>query len=313
MAKITTITNPLTGQPVQVDQLDHTAQQIDDGLNIARNVSNPNLLDNWYFGNPVDQRGGYVVPPGVPYTGASSGTTTKYYTVKSIFTYDDIKYAGFDVDGSQCNVPFYTCVRGYTGEGYGIDRFKIYSGVTGNLIVKDGCIEVSLTGLYSSLMQVFEKGAIVEGTYTLSVLTTPGLYKWTFEASKTTPATAPIGWFGIPNAYSYFNYNADGTSNLYLFDNASSETISVSAIAVKLELGDTQTLAHQDANGDWVLNEIPNYGEQLARCQRYFQLYSSADIRPAKAVDCRPTMRADPAQGTVVVNGTTYYYNNADL
>ena len=54
MAKIVTITNPLTGQPAQVDQLDHTAQQIDDGLNIARNVSNQNLLDNWYFGNLVD-------------------------------------------------------------------------------------------------------------------------------------------------------------------------------------------------------------------------------------------------------------------
>lgn len=35
MAKITTITNPLTGQPVQVDQLEHTAQQIDDGVNAA--------------------------------------------------------------------------------------------------------------------------------------------------------------------------------------------------------------------------------------------------------------------------------------
>lgn len=32
MAKITTITNPLTGQPVQVDQLDHTAQEIDDAI-----------------------------------------------------------------------------------------------------------------------------------------------------------------------------------------------------------------------------------------------------------------------------------------
>lgn len=35
MAKITTITNPLTGQPVQVDQLEHTAQQIDDGIDAA--------------------------------------------------------------------------------------------------------------------------------------------------------------------------------------------------------------------------------------------------------------------------------------
>ena len=81
----------------------------------------------------------------------------------------------------------------------------------------------------------------------------------------------------------------------------------------KLELGSQQTLAHQDENGNWVLNEIPDYGEQLARCQRYYQLYSSADKRPVKTVDCRPTMRVDPVQGTIVIDGTTYYYNSAEL
>ena len=35
MAQIVTITNPLTGQPAQVDQLDHTAQQIDDAIGRA--------------------------------------------------------------------------------------------------------------------------------------------------------------------------------------------------------------------------------------------------------------------------------------
>lgn len=32
MAQIVTITNPLTGQPVQVDELDHTAQEIDGAI-----------------------------------------------------------------------------------------------------------------------------------------------------------------------------------------------------------------------------------------------------------------------------------------
>ena len=41
--------------------------------------------------------------------------------------------------------------------------------------------------------------------------------------------------------------------------------------AVKLELGSVQTLAHQDANGAWVLNEIPDYAEQLLKCQRYLR------------------------------------------
>ena len=35
MAQIVTITNPLTGQPAQVDQLEHTAQQIDDAIGRA--------------------------------------------------------------------------------------------------------------------------------------------------------------------------------------------------------------------------------------------------------------------------------------
>lgn len=44
---------------------------------------------------------------------------------------------------------------------------------------------------------------------------------------------------------------------------------SIVPIAAKLELGAQQTLAHQDSSGAWVLNEIPDYAEQLRRCQRY--------------------------------------------
>lgn len=44
---------------------------------------------------------------------------------------------------------------------------------------------------------------------------------------------------------------------------------SLSIVAVKLELGTSQTLAHQE-NGVWVLNEIPNYAEELAKCQAYY-------------------------------------------
>jgi hypothetical protein len=40
-------------------------------------------------------------------------------------------------------------------------------------------------------------------------------------------------------------------------------------VAVKLEFGDTQTLAHKDINGKWVLNEAPSYAEQYAICKQY--------------------------------------------
>ena len=56
MAKITTITNPLTGQPVQVDQLDHTAQQIDDAIDKIASVgagSHNAIYRGKYLGNSV--------------------------------------------------------------------------------------------------------------------------------------------------------------------------------------------------------------------------------------------------------------------
>lgn len=40
-------------------------------------------------------------------------------------------------------------------------------------------------------------------------------------------------------------------------------------IAVKLELGPTQTLATQDENNDWVLNEVPDFTEQYTICAQY--------------------------------------------
>ena len=42
--------------------------------------------------------------------------------------------------------------------------------------------------------------------------------------------------------------------------------------AVKLEPGAEQTLAHQE-NGVWVLNELPNYSEELAKCKRFYQTF----------------------------------------
>ena len=83
--------------------------------------------------------------------------------------------------------------------------------------------------------------------------------------------------------------------------------------AIKLELGEQQTLAHQNGDGAWVLNELPDYGGELLRCQRYYQVYTTAAARPAKALDCRPVMRTDPVQSMVSVGGATLYANSAEL
>ena len=82
--------------------------------------------------------------------------------------------------------------------------------------------------------------------------------------------------------------------------------------AAKLELGDTQTLAHKEGD-TWVLNEIPNYATELMKCQRYYQVFKTSSMRPVEAEDFRPVMRARPALETISIGGQTYYTADANL
>ena len=176
MATIVEMINPLTGLPEQVDKLDHTAQEIDDAVGLAPQLSNPNLLDNWYFGNPVNQR---------------------------------------NVSGTIDTV------------GYFLDRWKLVSGS-----VTIGSNGITLNGTIAQILET-----AVGTDVTASALTTEGVVVASYDNnSKTISLT--------------------GTGQTF--------------VAAKLELCSTQTLAHQDENGNWQLNEIPDYGEQLRRCQRYF-------------------------------------------
>lgn len=45
--------------------------------------------------------------------------------------------------------------------------------------------------------------------------------------------------------------------------------ISINLVAAKLELGNQQTLAHKDADGNWVPNDPPNYDLQYLLCSQY--------------------------------------------
>lgn len=267
MATVVSITNPITGAVEQVDKLDHTAQQIDDAVALAPQISNPNLLDNPNFA--VNQRGNTSVP----------GSPAAYI----------------------------------------VDRWKTYGYSSATVSVLENR-HLSMNGgnapAGSSLRQIFEK-TLPAGTYTLSVKVAAcenpdsgGNYGILYARKGTTSVGSAVYIKG-PGITSKTFTVADGEVDGISIGCVNTSTIEFEC--AKLELGSQQTLAHQDANGNWVLNEIPNYGEQLLRCQRYFQLYSAADKRPAKAVDCRPVMRADPSQGTIAIDGATYYYNTAEL
>ena len=217
MATVVSITNPITGAVEQVDKLDHTAQQIDDAVALAPQLSNPNLLDNWYFANPVNQRG----------------------------------------------------QTSYTGAGYGIDRWKSSNSNLAVNLAGDGIV-LSSGSAAGYLAQYFDGGIPIEDSYTISTLVEAITVTAYFQAVYSD------GTYGkamkLAAGLNVLTVKAAKTISRVLFQVNSGSSVTVNS--AKLELGSQQTLAHQDANGNWVLNEIPDYGEQLRRCQRYFYRFN---------------------------------------
>ena len=247
--------------------MDNFNQRINETNIALQSKPNPNLLDNWYFANPVDQRGGYVVPPGVTiYRDAdltnSAGTTSVYNTVKLIErteNYDkminDAEQTVYAVSGA--------AVRGYTGTGYGIDRWKqLYDSTY--CLIQDGY--VSFYG--TDFGQMIETKIIPLNTpLTYSVLTAEGILgSITFQFDGT-PSQTVFQLIGETKFRANFIYNWGNTYTPFFLQ---TEGNVINVVAMKLELGNQQTLAHQE-NGNWVLNEIPDYGEQLRRCQYHFR------------------------------------------
>lgn len=178
---------------------------------------NPNLLDNWYFGNPVNQRGQ------TSYTGA-------VYNVDrwKILNHPlSIQTGGIKVTCSSASAQNYALQQllenPIIGEQYTISALILENTTTSGISFRNGA----------------HGGATILGT---------GLFSYTFTADSTME-TQGVG-------IQFYN-RADDNGNYFVVK------------AIKLELGSQQTLAHQE-NGAWVLNEIPDYGEQLRRCQRYY-------------------------------------------
>lgn len=188
---------------------------------VGNQHSNPNLLDNWYFIDPINQRG--IVNLDIP-----SGT-------------------------------FYWIDRWIAG--------RIGENVIGNITLEDG--GVTLNNVW--IAQPFSDHSLDGCELTASVMTSDGAV---FSGTA-------IFQYDVLSANLIFFYRAgglemyaqkrgdDGRWMLALKAFESFGTLKLKA--AKLELGPVQTLAHQDADGNWVLNDPPpNKALELAKCQRYF-------------------------------------------
>lgn len=149
--------------------------------------------------------------------------------------------------------------------GYTIDRWKIVTNGTVNLTSSG--ISYTRTASGNALAQFMTPSRVTGRSITASLLLGNGTL-----VSQTADIPAS------PVAYTYYINKTEENVNLtyylngaglFVFQISTTNDSAVVIQAAKLELGTEQTLAHQE-NGVWVLNEIPDYGEELRKCQRYY-------------------------------------------
>lgn len=283
------------------------------------NVSRPNLLDNWYFADPINQRGGYVLPPETAYYSdtdltTQAGTLSAYTKAVSV----DGVYGTITVSSTTYYVDWTKAVRGYVGAVHGMDRWRLRN--SGSTIqINEDCVSVIGNG---GIRQFIENWKILIGKQvTLSLLTKDALYTATNVYTETATTYLVGTAFGL-------NFGG-GRVDVFTREGFAS---SRDMIAMKLELGDTQTLAYQDENGNWVLNDPPpNKASELAKCQRYYinldgsfgSVVPGANLGNIQAaifdVPVPVTMRATPTItdvrdfGICLVNGTWYPITNMNV
>lgn len=209
----------------------------------------------------------------------------------------------------------------YAGTGYGVDMWYTTGATLSVDVTAEGVkLYKNAASANPAWAQALETDAAVGQTVTVSML-----YKGSGEGASLRVAQSGgivtlsnvSDWTLVQNTFTLEKWSVGALQDraivaIQCFENmAANQGLYIKAI--KLELGEQQTLAHQNGDGAWVLNELPDYGGELLRCQRYYQVYTTAAARPAKALDCRPVMRTDPAQSTVSVGGATLYANSAEL
>lgn len=163
---------------------------------------NKNLLDNWYFANPVNQRG----------------------------------------------------QTQYSGYGYTIDRWI----TDGTVTINEG---ISSTQPFYQVVEDKVIEALLGKVVTLSAMDAGNLVSCTYKF----PDSIPGDYVMLNKLY------GDEILQVFLCSGDKSQLFRFGAgvnkiLAVKAEIGYAQTLARQDESGKWILNEIPDFGEELLKC-----------------------------------------------
>ena len=197
---------------------------------LEREISNPNLLENWDFRNPVNRNGKGE------YTGNYIWTIDRWILRGSNTTKLIIQKGSLGISNSG-------------NEHYGVNQ-NIKDGPQ-VLAGKTVTISAIVRNFSANQFQIFLGNAKNPGeageVYGRITVTSKGL------ASST--VTLPDN---LPNTYLNFCIWIRGA-----------DPGSMEIVAAKLELGDHQTLARQNDSGEWEIIDPPNYDLQYALCSQY--------------------------------------------
>lgn len=264
----------------------YSGEEIDESVGVTQDtvptLVRPNLLDNWYFGNPVDQKKGMLQLAGTMLYSDAACTQALFPSTKttSIIKVSDI--AAHPSDDSTVYVKLADCVRGYTGNGYSVDRWKMQLDIGIILLEADGII-LDATANALTLVQFFESDLLRElagNTLTWSVMYTileqsgaPGGLGYTIPGNYYAQAimSGDVGKLCVASGSISAPTNLEIPAQMYI-----PKGCKIKLVAAKLELGPTQTLAHKEGER-WVLNEIPKYSRELLDCRMYNVKFGYAD------------------------------------
>lgn len=233
----------------------------------------PNLLDNWYFVGGGSQQGGGQFPINQR---RSTAYSTGAYTIDRWYNRQNLSVSlvsgGLKIQlSSTGGYPFFSqrLENGNYFLGKTLTVSVMISEVSPNF--KGVRLDVDLSNSVSTNSSNYPS--------TATFCTAPGVY----SATATLPSTSDYS--GV-NCSLYFGANNRAVGDYCVIS------------AIKLELGSTQTLAHQE-NGVWMLNEHPNYQQELARCQRFY--YNAIQIHTGGYWKCGLAIATSTSALTMVL------------
>lgn len=193
---------------------------------------NPKLVDNWYFPDPINQRGLTEC--------ATSGYFIDRWQQMGNVTKETIVDGGIKAELLTANASYkYALYQTIENPERFVGKEITVSALVTEFAGANNYIKISCRNSERELKSIQTK------------ITSPDIV----SVTGVVPEGTTIIWVAP------FIFTANSAVGDYIVEKA-----------VKLELGNVQTLAHVDADGNWVLNDPPPHPQQeMAKCQRYFR------------------------------------------